>query len=415
MKKQLGLLLLLFGLQCLQAQTTLTLKECETQFLKNNLVLLAQHYNIDAAKALTIQAKIWENPILSADLNAYNPEAKKYFDNGNQGAKAFSISQIIYLGGKKANEVKLSKTNEQITELEFNDLLRNLKLQLRKSFFTIYYNLKKIETTDKQLIQIEDLISSYSIQVKKGNLPLKDLIRLQSLYLNFKNERLEVLNTNYEEQANLKLLLNKVERVIPVLEKTEFDKYNKEMIFELKNLKDIAIINRPDYLLTNKAIEANEINIKLQKSLAIPDITLGVGYTQRGAAFDNQKNITLAIPLPLWNKNKGNIQYAKTLFDQSKTEQQKTSIELETEIIMNVNKWTDARKSYNQIAVSNPDEFEQVYQGVVTNFQKSNISILEFTDFMESYNQAIIQLNESKKRVVLSAEELNNTINKDLF
>ncbi|WP_366183964.1 TolC family protein [Flavobacterium ovatum] len=415
MKKQLGLLLLLFGLQCLQAQTSLTLKECETQFLKNNLVLLAQHYNIDAAQALTIQAKIWDNPIVSADLNAYNPEAQKYFDNGKQGAKAFSISQIIYLGGKKANEVKLSKANEQIAEIEFNDLLRNLKLQLRKSFFTIYYNLKKIETTDKQLVHIEDLVTSYSAQVKKGNLPLKDLIRLQSLYLNFKNERLEVLSTNYEEQANLKLLLNKVERVIPVLENSEFEKYNKEMLFDVKNLKDIAVTTRPDYLLSKKNIEATELNIKLQKSLAIPDITLGVGYTQRGAAFDNQKNITLAIPLPLWNKNKGNIQYAKTLFEQSKTEQEKTTIELETEIIMNINKWADARKSYNQIGMSNPDEFEQVYQGVVSNFKKSNLSILEFTDFMESYNQSIIQLNELKKKVVLSAEELNCTINKDLF
>jgi cobalt-zinc-cadmium efflux system outer membrane protein len=56
-----------------------------------------------------------------------------------------------------------------------------------------------------------------------------------------------------------------------------------------------------------------------------------------------------------------------------------------------------------------------VYKGVLTNFQKSNIDILEFTDFMESYRQAIVQLNELKKKVSLSAEELNTTINKDLF
>lgn len=415
MKKLLGLLLLLCGVQFSQAQSSLSLQECETIFLKNNLVLLAEHYNIDAAHALTIQAKIWDNPTMNADLNAYNPEAKKYFYNGTQGAKGFSISQLIYLGGKKTNAVNLAKTNEQMAELEFNDLLRNLKLQLRKSFFTIYYNLKNIETADKQLVLIEDLINSYALQVKKGNLPLKDLVRLQSLYLNFKNERLQVLSSNYDEQANLKLLLNNTERVIPVVEIGQFEKYNKEILFDAKTLKEIALINRPDYLLSLKNVEANALNIKLQKSLAIPDLTLGLGYTQRGAAFDNQKNITLAIPLPLWNKNKGNIQFAKTLLDQSKTEQAKSTIELETEIIMNINKWTDARKSYNQIGMNNPDEFEQVYKGVVSNFQKSNISILEFTDFMESYNQSIIQLNESKKKVVITAEELNTTINKDLF
>ncbi|MNF17884.1 hypothetical protein D3C80_2216560 [compost metagenome] len=52
---------------------------------------------------------------------------------------------------------------------------------------------------------------------------------------------------------------------------------------------------------------------------------------------------------------------------------------------------------------------------MLTNFQKRNVSLLEFTDFMESYNQAIIQLNELKKKVVLAGEELNSTINKDLF
>jgi cobalt-zinc-cadmium efflux system outer membrane protein len=52
---------------------------------------------------------------------------------------------------------------------------------------------------------------------------------------------------------------------------------------------------------------------------------------------------------------------------------------------------------------------------MLNNFQKRNVSLLEFTDFMESYNQASIQVNELKKKVVLSGEELNSTINKDLF
>ncbi|MDI1303968.1 MAG: TolC family protein, partial [bacterium] len=142
MKKLFGLLLLLFINQIVVAQKTVTLQECESQFLKNNLFLLASHYNIDASKALTIQARIWDNPTLTADLNAYNPERGKYFDIGTQGAKSFGIDQLIYLGGKKRNEVKLAQTNEQLAELGFNDLLRTLKLHLRKSFYTVYFNSK---------------------------------------------------------------------------------------------------------------------------------------------------------------------------------------------------------------------------------------------------------------------------------
>ncbi|CAA9201178.1 TolC family protein [Flavobacterium collinsii] len=414
MRKLCAFLLVLFGPVVL-AQKTVTLQDCESQFLKNNLFLLASQYNIDASKALTIQARIWDNPSLTAELNAYNPERNQYFDIGKQGQKAFGIEQLIYLGGKKRNEIKLAQTNEQLAELQFNDLLRTLKLQLRKSFFTVYYNKKSLETTDNQLAHIEDLISSYTVQVQKGNIPLRDLVRLQSLYLNFKNERMEVVNENIEEQANLKLLLNSAENVIPEVSKEEFNKYTKTIPFDLKTFQDEAIANRPDYLAKQKDIEANEINVKWQKALSVPDITVGATYDQRSGAFNREANLTLGIPLPLWNKNKGNIKYAKTILEQSKIEKQNFDLQLQTEITSAWNKWEESRKNYVVIKPTVNSDFEAVYNGILTNFQKRNISLLEFTDFMESYNQASIQVNELKKKVILSGEELNSTINKDLF
>jgi cobalt-zinc-cadmium efflux system outer membrane protein len=415
MKKILALLLLILVYQVGLAQKTVSLEDCESQFLEKNLFLLASHYNIDASKALTIQARIWENPTLTADLNAYNPDRNKYFDIGQNGQKVFAIEQLIYLGGKKRNEIKLAQTNEQLAELQFNDVLRNLKLQLRKSFYTVYYNSKNLETTDKQLTHIEDLIKSYSIQAEKGNIPLKDVVRLQSLYLNFKNERMEVVNSNIEEQANLQLLLNESQNIIPVVSGDASNKYLKEVPFDLKALEDEAIANRPDYLEKQKNIEANELNVKWQKSLSIPDITVGANYDQRSGAFNNEANLTLGIPLPLWNKNKGNIKYAQTILEQSKAEKQNFDLQLQTEITSAWSKWNESRKNYIVIKPTVNSDFEAVYNGILTNFQKRNVSLLEFTDFMESYNQAAVQVNEFKKKVVLSGEELNSTINKDLF
>lgn len=415
MKKLIALLFLILISQAGLAQKTVTLEDCESQFLKNNLFLLASQYNIDASKALTIRARIWDNPTITAELNAYNPERNQYFDIGKDGQKAFGIEQLIYLGGKKNNEVKLAQANEQLAELQFNDLLRTLKLQLRKSFYTVYYNTKSLETTDKQLAHIEDLINSYSIQAQKGNIPLKDVVRLQSLYLNFINERMEVVNNNIEEQANLKLLLNSTETVVPIVSDTEFNKYLKTIHFDLKSFQDQAIANRPDYLAKQKEIDANEINVKWQKSLSVPDITVGANYDQRSGAFNKEANLTLGIPLPLWNKNKGNIKYAQTILDQSKVEKQNFDLQLQTEITSAWNKWDESRKNYAVIKPTVNADFDAVYNGMLTNFQKRNVSLLEFTDFMESYNQATVQVNELKKKLALSGEELNSTINKDLF
>lgn len=415
MKKLFALLLFALLNQAAIAQKSLTLQDCESQFLKKNLFLLASQYNIDAAKALTIQARIWDNPTITAELNAYNPERDKFFDIGKEGQKAFSIEQLIYLGGKKRNEVKLAQTNTQLAELQFNDVLRTLKLQLRKSFYTVYYNTKNLENTDKQLAHIENLINSYSVQAQKGNIPLKDVVRLQSLYLNFKNERLEVINNNIEEQANLKLLLNETENVIPVVSKDDSNKYLKIIDFDLKSFEEQAIANRPDYLAKQKEIDANELNVKWQKSLSVPDLTLGANYDQRSGAFNKEANVSIGIPLPLWNKNKGNIKYAQSILEQSKVEKQNFELQLQTEITAAWTKWDESRQNYSVIKPTVNSDFEAVYNGMLTNFQKRNVSLLEFTDFMESYNQAIIQLNELKKKVVIAGEELNSTINKDLF
>lgn len=406
---------MIFTNQIVLAQKTVTLQDCENQFLKNNLFLLASHYNIDASKALTVQARIWENPMLTAELNAYNPERNQYFDVGQNGQKIFSIEQLIYLGGKKRNEIKLAKTNEKLAELEFNDVLRTLKLQLRKSFYTVYYNTQNLETTNKQIDNLEDLITSYSIQTQKGNIPLKDLVRLQSLYLDLKNEQMEIVNSNIEEQANLKILLNESENLGPKVSDSEFNKYLKNIDFDAKSFENEAIANRPDYLAKQKEIEANELNIKWQKSLAIPDITLGVNYDQRSGAFNKEANLMVGIPIPLWNNNKGNIQHSKTILAQSKIEKQNFDLELQTEIASAWNKWNESRKNYILLKPLSGTDFETVYTGVLTNFKKQNIDLLEFTDFMESYNKTTIQTNELKKKVVLSGEELNSTINKDFF
>lgn len=415
MKKYWILIFMIWGKTVVFAQKNYTLQDCEGLFLKNNLILLASHFNIEASKAMTMQAKIWDNPVISGDLNVYNPEAQKYWDVGTQGAKSFEISQIIYLGGKKRNEVKLSKINEQIAELEFADLLRNLKFQLRNSFFDVYYNNKTLETTEKQMVKLKELINSYDVQTQKGNVALKELVRLEALYLNFKNERLDLIEQNLEAQSNLRLLLSENEDVNPVLNPSDVDKYNKDLIFDATHLEKQAFENRPDYLIKQKEIEANELNIKFQKSLAIPDITLGASYTQRGGAFDNQKNVNFSIPLPLWNKNKGNIQLSKTILEQSKAEITALDFQLKNEITSSWKEWHEAKSNFMELKPTIYQDLELVYKGILDNFQKRNISLLEFTDFMESFNQANIQYNDMKKKVVITGEKLNNTVNKELF
>jgi len=53
-------------------------------------------------------------------------------------------------------------------------------------------------------------------------------------------------------------------------------------------------------------------------------------------------------------------------------------------------------------------------KGLVSNYSKNNISLLEFTDMFEAYNSSIIELNQLKADLNKSYEELNYAVGEDL-
>ena len=186
--KYLTFLLLFVNCMLALAQKPTTLAEAEQQMQKNNLLLIAEQYNISASQAAVIQAKIWDQPYLLVEANMINPQNEKIFDVGTNGKKMASIQQLIYLGGKKRNEVDFAKTNVALAELQFEQLIRNLKFQLAQTFYTIYYDQEKALTIGEQIQKLDTLLINYEIQAQKGNVPLKDVVRLQSLVMNLRQE-----------------------------------------------------------------------------------------------------------------------------------------------------------------------------------------------------------------------------------
>lgn len=397
------------------AQSAKTLEQCEAQFLKNNLALLSAQYNIDAAKAITIQARLWDNPIVNAELNAHNPQNNSYFDFGSKGQKAVAIQQIIYMGGKKQKQVEIAKINEQLSTLEFQDLLRNLKFELRQSFYNVYFNQEKIATAGYQINNLDSLVMAYANQSAKGNVPIKDYVRLQALLVDLKNQKMELLKNNIEELSKIFLLTGDSATFTPSVPVDFLKKYTSNESLNVFELEQQAKQHRPDYEITTKQIQSNELNVALQKSLRVPDLNLGTAWDQHGGAFNNQVNMTMGFSIPLWNKNQGNIKYANSIVEQSKVNQRSAQFNLSNEVQSVYKNWSEVQSNYKQLSKINSDNYDSVYYGIVGNFRKGNISILDFTDFIESYNQLKLHLNQLKQNLVISSEMINMVVNEEVF
>jgi outer membrane protein, heavy metal efflux system len=397
-----------------QPDTSMTLKDCERTFLANNLNLLAAKFNIDEAKAALIQTKLWDNPSFQASFNAYNPERKKLFDIGLNGEKAFSIQQLILLGGKRRNEVEIAKTNSQIAELEFTDLLRNLRLQLRQSYFEIYYDNQSYDAISSQMNNLDSLITSYKKQVDKGNISQKDLVRLQALYLNFKQQKSDFYNSTLENQNDLELMVG-IKNLVPKPSAYELAVYIKNELPPIDSLQNTALEKRSDYLVTSKQVEVSNWNLKLQKSQVIPDLNVGLGWDQLGSSFINAVTLTVGVPLTLWNRNQGNIKMASAQLKIANTNKLYQSEKLKSEVALSYKKWEDAYENYQLLTPKSIQDSKTVENGVLTNFKHGNMSLIEFTDFMESYNQTLMQYYKFLRTLVDSCEQLNFTTNSTIF
>ncbi|NAW50333.1 TolC family protein [Elizabethkingia argentiflava] len=392
----------------------MTIAACEEAFRSNNLELLAQQYNINLADADIIQAKIWELPQASFNLNAYNPEGHKFFDIGK--SKVVSIQQLIYLGGKKKNEIEFAKSNKELAQLQFSQLLSDLKSQMLQTYYALYFEEKKLKSVEFQLNYMNELLQAYRQQTRKGNTSLKDEVRLQSAVMNLNNDKISINNTILEQQQSMKVLTGLDAAIYPALSDEEANQLlSLEPLMTKEEIKQKAFENNADYLYALKSIESNKVYLKWQKSLNIPDVNLGGEWDQNGATFKNEITLTLGIPIPLWKSNQGNVLKAQYQIEQSQKQAEMKKQQLATQLDMAYQSWKNQYQQYFSMKPEQMENLDIVYHGILKNFRKGNISLIEFTDFTDSYRETILQLYEMKKQIMISAEEMNHLTQSKIF
>ena len=396
------------------AQKSMSLRQCEEAFRNNNLQLLAEQYNISQADADIIQAKIWDLPQISFTGNAYNPEDKRIIDIRH--SKDVEIQQLFVLGGKRKKEVEFAKTNKELAQLQYNQLLIDLRSQIRQTYYSLYYDGRKILRIDNQLSFLNDLLKAYKTQTTKGNISLKDEVRLQTLVLGLNRDKTEVTNSILASQNALRILTGINENILPDLSVEEAkDLLDDVPLISLNDLQKRAEQNNAEYQFALKTIESSKAYYNWQKSLNTPDLTAGLQYSQLGGSFKNELNFTIGIPIPLWKQNKGNIQKAQFISEQSQKNAEFKKNELYNQVALAYQTWEN---QYNQLMSITPkdlDNLEAVYKGMQDNFRKGNVSLIEFTDFSDSYNESVLQMNEMKKQIMISAEELNRLTQTQIF
>ncbi|MDF2833390.1 MAG: TolC family protein [Chryseobacterium indoltheticum] len=398
----------------ISAQQQMSLLECENAFQQNNLQLLAEQYSINMADADILQAKIWELPQMSGYINGYNPQDKRFLDA--RRAKGFEVTQLIYMGGKKKNEIAFAKSNKELAQLQFSQLLVELRTQLHTNYYNLYYEKLKLENTNKQLGYMNDLLKAYKVQSAKGNVSLKDEVRLQSIVIQLNNDKVNINKNLLEFEQNLKVLTGITENIDPEISEEEAKLVLTAQPFgDDDELKRKALENNADYLFILKLIDNSKLYAQWQKSLNVPDLNVGAEYDQASGTFNNEINLKVGIPIPLWKSNKGNVEKANYAIKQNQKNAEFQKLNLETKVQSAFQIWKTQYDQLAEIKSTDLSNLDLVYDGMLKNFRNGNISLIEFTDFMESYRQTALQIYDMKNDLMESAIQLNQLVQTKIF
>ena len=416
MKRSFALLsaVLCFSLSDVHAEADtlrIAMGEAEARMLRANVQLLAQRLAAAETQALVRQAAAWTNPSLGVEQNVYNQFTHRWLDTGPRGNTDIQIQQTFPFPGKRSSQVRMAELNAEAASYETDDLSRALRLALRTGMYDLFFLRRSLAFYDESIAAMGPTVIAMERVYEHRAVLLAELLRLKSLLFSLQKERLGIVGRIAETQETLSILLGASSAVpraydplidLHALEAVRLDTVNRE------NAVAFALAHRADLRKVDAQAALDDVNLSYQKTVPLPDFTFGGHWSRNGGYVPNYFGITLGCELPIFNRNKGNIESAEVVVAADSLQRRGAREKVQREVESALAKAMEADQLFRSFDRSFPEEYRSLVADMVSNYAKRNMSVVEFTDFIESYRSSMRQMNELENDRADALEALND-------
>ena len=416
MKRSFALLsaVLCFSLSDVHAEADtlrIAMGEAEARMLRANVQLLAQRLAAAETQALVRQAAAWTNPSLGVEQNVYKQFTHRWLDTGPRGNTDIQIQQTFPFPGKRSSQVRMAELNAEAASYETDDLSRALRLALRTGMYDLFFLRRSLAFYDESIAAMGPTVIAMERVYEHRAVLLAELLRLKSLLFSLQKERLGIVGRIAETQETLSILLGASSAVpraydplidLHALEAVRLDTVNRE------NAVAFALAHRADLRKVDAQAALDDVNLSYQKTVPLPDFTFGGHWSRNGGYVPNYFGITLGCELPIFNRNQGNIESAEVVVAADSLQRRGAREKVQREVESALAKAMEADQLFRSFDRSFPEEYRSLVADMVSNYAKRNMSVVEFTDFIESYRSSMRQMNDLENDRADALEALND-------
>lgn len=301
---RLPLAFLFFALP-LAAQNALSLSDAVTRALNRHPLLEAARQRVEAARGERRQAGLYPNPefvFQTENIRRGSPGAP--FSFWNQSETFAYLQQTFLTAGKRARRLGVTEKGVRAAELEFEVLRRRVALEVKRAYWSAAGEQKISELLHENERNFRKIVDYHQARVAEGAMAEGDLLRVRLEADRFAlAANLAQLEAN---RARIEFFRTLAESAFPETRFTEPLEPGEDRLLTAD--PERALMNRPEAALARIRLDQARAQTALEQANIRPDFDAYFGY-KRAEGFNTMTG-GITVPLPLLNRNQGNLQTA---------------------------------------------------------------------------------------------------------
>jgi len=377
--------------------------------LQHNHALQALRSTIQQSLAEEITANLRPNPTLGLDaqfLPIFQPSqfSSDYIDQ--QAQFDAGVGYLFERGKKRQHRLQAARDQTALTRSLVSDSERQLVYNVGQQFVDVLLAESTLEFAQQDLESFKKTVDISNERFRVGDMSEGDFLKIELQLLQFQSDVSAARLARIQSLAALRQLLGF--ESVPDDYDVQGTLDYQPVRADLTGLKSVAAINRPDLRAAQQAVTAAESQLSLQKANGKMDITGTFNYTHTAGV--NTGAFYYSMPLPIFNRNQGEIARAQFAITQAQEQAGETAQQVSTDVV----------QAFANLQTN--DQIIQLYQGGYVEqakksrdiseyaYRKGAASLLDYLDSERTYRANQLAYRQALASYMLALEQMRQAV-----